>query len=197
MRPMAGPDPRHARAEPLRIAILGAECSGKTTLARALAERWPSIRVAERLREFCEARRRTPQAHEQAALMSEQIEIEERALARARERGIALVLCDSTPLATALYSVALFGDESLLARALAHQRGYALTLRTAIDLRWEADGIMRDGPLARETFDALLTRVLREHRIDHATLEGGREERLLLASEAIAGLGIPYNPDSR
>jgi nicotinamide riboside kinase len=59
------------------IAILGAESSGKTQLALALAHRLRGAgldahTVAEHLREFCELNRRTPRHDEQPAIAAEQ-----------------------------------------------------------------------------------------------------------------------------
>jgi len=175
-------------AGPVRIALLGAECSGKSTLARALADRLPGVRVDELLREFCDRQGRTPAREEQHGLMRSQMERESLALAQARREGAAFVVCDSAPLITALYSVELFGDHSLLEPAFEHQRGYALTLLTAIDLPWEADGIQRDGPLARARFDARLWRTLRDRGIAFTPVEGTGQRRLALALDAVRGL---------
>jgi len=182
---------------PVRIALVGAECSGKTTLGQALARSLPALRVDELLREFCDRAGRTPTRDEQPALMREQVEREQIALERARREGLGLVVCDSTPLVTALYSAALFGDESLLADGLAHQRGYAATLLTAIDLPWEADGIQRDGPLARAQFDARLRSVLGESGLAFTAIDGARDRRLGLALAALRPLAMPYNPGTR
>ena len=45
----------------------------------------------------------------------------------------------------AVYSDLVFGDRSLYAAAEAAQRRYDLTLLTALDLPWQADGLQRDG----------------------------------------------------
>jgi nicotinamide riboside kinase len=63
----------------VKIAILGAECTGKTTLAQALATalcgcgdraEW----VPETLREWCRQNGHNPQAHEQHAIALTQAE---------------------------------------------------------------------------------------------------------------------------
>ncbi len=59
------------------IALLGAESTGKTTLAHALALELRALGrravvVGEYLREFCDLQRRTPRADEQAAIADEQ-----------------------------------------------------------------------------------------------------------------------------
>ena len=52
----AGRDGSQVKAALLRVAILGAESSGKSTLAAALAERLGTVWVPEYLREFVETK---------------------------------------------------------------------------------------------------------------------------------------------
>ena len=54
---------------PARIALLGGECTGKSTLARALGARLGAQVVDERLRRFCDEMRRAPLASEQRWLI--------------------------------------------------------------------------------------------------------------------------------
>lgn len=180
--------------EPLRVAVIGAECTGKSTLCAVLAARLPGLALPEALRTFGERYGRTPQANEQAALVDEQIALEALGLQRAAAAAVDWLISDSSPLATALYSLDLFDDDRLLAAALEHQRGYALTLLAAADLPWEADGFQRDGPRARERFDALLRATLERHAIVHVVVEGGSERREEIA---LAACRSAYNRRSR
>jgi len=118
-------------------------------------------------------------------LLREQIAREAQAVAQAARDGLAWVLCDSVPLATALYSIELFGDDSLLPEAIAHHQGYALTLWTGLDPVWQADGIQRDGPAAREAFHARLGETLVRHRFAHHPMQGDPDAR---AASAISRL---------
>jgi len=155
-----------------RICLIGAECTGKSSLARMLAQRLGGVVVAEALRDFCLRHGRTPYAHEQAGLMATQIELETKALAKVQESlqtrppaptlgpHPGFVWCDGAPLLTAVYSAYYFADQSLLAAALQHHTSYALTLWLQSDLPWQADGFMRDGPAAQTAVHALLRQVL-------------------------------------
>ena len=174
-----------ARTEPATIALIGAECTGKTTLAQALAAELPALWLPEALREFCDREGRTPRPDEQAALMREQMLREARARAQAERAGVQWVICDSTPLVTALYSVMLFGDHSLLAAGLVHQRRHSLTLLADTDLPWAPDGIQRDGPTVRARFQQLLRTTLREHGLAYVTVRGNETARLAAALEAV------------
>ena len=177
-------------AEPTVIALLGAESTGKTTLAAALAQRLADetgLRctwVPEWLRLWCEQQGRTPRADEQAAIAREQH-------ARIAEAAVTheLVVCDTTALATAVYSQLLFADESLHEEAAAlHRAQVSLTLLTALDLPWVADGLQRDGPQVREPVDAALRALLQAQRLPWVLVSGAGEARLEAAVNAVAPL---------
>lgn len=180
--------------EPLRVALIGAECTGKTSLAISLARELPGLWLPERLREWCDESGRTPAAHEQAGLMRAQLEREAEGQQRAAREGLRWLISDSTPLVTALYSAELFGDPSLLPEALAHQRRYDLTLLLEIDLPWVADGILRDGPQVRAAFHARLVATLHAHRVAHVPVGGGEGARL---ARALAAARQAYNLRTR
>ncbi len=161
------------------VALLGAECTGKSTLAEALAAHLGAGLVSEYLREWCATHGRTPQRHEQAAIAAEQAtRIEAAAQAHAR------VICDTTPLITALCSEHYFEDRSLTADALAFQRRCDLTLLCAPDLPWQADGFLRDGPAVRERFDARVRAALTAGSIGWVDIHGSDGERLAAAVAA-------------
>jgi len=150
-----GPASPHA---PLRVAIVGAESTGKSELARNLAARLEAdfglraVVVGEFLREWCDRESRTPRVDEQAAIAAEQ----QRRIDAAAAGGVEVVLCDTTPLMITVYSELVFGDRSLDALAAAAQRTADHTLLTALDLPWVADGLQRDGPHVREPVDRLV-----------------------------------------
>ncbi|HSB99545.1 MAG TPA: ATP-binding protein [Burkholderiaceae bacterium] len=168
------------------IALVGAESTGKTTLARGLSEslRAPGRRVAlvdEVLREFCLREGRTPRRDEQAGIAREQ----SRRIAEAA-RTHDVVVADTTALMVAVYSRLLFDDESLLAAALAEQARCGLTLLTALDLPWMADGFIRDGAHVRAPVDALLRAALHGAGLGYSVVAGGGMQRLANAERAVA-----------
>jgi nicotinamide riboside kinase len=171
----------------LCIAILGAESTGKTALASALAPRLAQetgLRVTwvpELLRDWCDRVGRTPHAHEQASIVRGQ---HERISAAAVSHDI--VICDTTALMTSVYSRMVFGDRSLEQRAAALHRRMAMTLLTALDLPWVPDGLQRDGPQVREPVDALLRECLTAHGLPWALVAGTGHARLEAAIDALA-----------
>jgi len=174
-----------ATTNPLtRIALLGAESTGKTqlglALARALRARDQEVHlVSEYLRTWCDAQGRTPEPHEQAQIAQQQAQA-------VLQHTSGTVIADTTPLMTAVYSHKLFNDESLYAMAAAHQRMYDMTLVTGLDLPWVADGLQRDGPHVREPVDALLRAALHSAGVAYKVVYGQGEERL---NNALLALG--------
>lgn len=171
------------------VALVGAESTGKTTLAQALAARLRAERaglvawVPEHLREWCAARGRTPRADEQRAILEEQHARIERAAATHD-----WVIADTTALMTAVYSRHVFNDDSLDAAAVAlHRRDVDLTLLTAIDLPWTADGLQRDGPQVREPVDQALRQLMQRHGLGFTVIGGQGERRLRQALAAVHG----------
>jgi nicotinamide riboside kinase len=175
----------------LCIAIVGAESTGKSTLAVQLADHLRQhhpVRVAcvpEVLRGWCERVGRTPLAHEQAAIArAQQAAIDDAAASHD------VVVCDTTALMTAVYSQWVFGDHSLDERAGTLQRRMAITLLTANDLPWEPDAL-RDGPQVREPVRALLLKMLRTHQLPYAEVSGSGAARLHSALTAVEPLLRP------
>ena len=160
------------------IAILGAESTGKTTLAcdlaKALAADGRNVGVvAEYLREFCDREGRTPREDEQQRIADEQTRRIDRAVG---DRDF--VVADTTALQIAVYSHLVFADESLYSSAQAAHHRCDLTLLTALDLPWEPDGLQRDGAHVREPVDALLRRALQRTGIPYSVISGQGAQRL-------------------
>lgn len=171
------------------VAIVGAECTGKSVLTPALAVRIASetglccAAIGEYLREWCAARQRTPRIDEQAGIAAEQ---QRRIDAAAASHDV--VIADTTPLMTAVYSQFVFGDASLTADAIAAHRRCDATLLTALDIPWQADGVQRDGPHVREPVDQLLRTLMREHGIDWSVVSGQGTARVDSALDAVTPL---------
>ncbi len=173
----------------LLIAIVGAESTGKSVLAQDLTLRLSEATglrcalVTEFLRDWCEAEGRTPRADEQYGIASAQTAQIDAAAALND-----IVVCDTSALMTAIYSQHLFGDHSLLATAQTFHRRCSLTLLTALDLPWVADGLQRDGPQVRAPVDALIRRALLSAGLGYSVVAGVGEARVEAALNAITPL---------
>ena len=172
-------------AERLVVAVVGAESTGKTTLAAGLrdalcAEGRHVALVPEYLREFCDRECRTPRQSEQAHIATEQAR---RIDAAASQHEI--VIADTTALMIAVYSDIVFGDTSLYASAVEAHRRCGLTLLTALDLPWQADGLQRDGAHVQEPVVARLRATLQREAIPYGVVAGTGSDRLASALKAV------------
>jgi nicotinamide riboside kinase len=170
------------------IALMGAESTGKTTLARDLAHALPNaVIVPELLREWVDAHGRTPLQHEQRKIMETQI-ANELEIGQNCAAGTGVVLCDTTPLTIALASQYYFNDDSLMDEAIAHHRHYAHTLVCAPDITWMSDGLQRDGPAVRNEMSARIDDALAAHGITLIRVHGHGDVRTAHALAALQWL---------
>lgn len=168
------------------ITLLGAESTGKSDLAQALAQHFigqglDAIAVGEYLREWCALQGRTPSAVEQTHIAATQHQRIHGAAAQHR-----IVIADTTALMTAVYSDWVFADRSLYAQAITQQRSFDVTLLTGLDMPWLADGIQREGAQVRGPVDALLRAALNDAQIGYRVVYGQGPTRLHNAIDCIA-----------
>ncbi len=138
---MALPEPRPAR----RLALLGGESSGKTTLAQALAAQLHTDWVPEYGRELWERVRHTLDVDELMHVARRQVELEDQAAARRS----GWIVCDTTPLTTLQYCLHDHGRAPAELQALA-RRAYNMTVVCAPDFAFVQDGCRRDDAFRAE-----------------------------------------------
>jgi len=157
-----------------RIAGLGAEASGKSTLCEALAGHYGTVWVPEFLREFVDTRARVPFESDQYPIACTQREREDAAAGRAR----GFLFCDTTPLMTALYSRQYWGRVDPQLARLDSRHDYAFTFVTAPDSPWEPDGLQRESEEVRQKVHRMLLDTLAARAIPYVLLEGELAQRL-------------------
>ncbi len=157
-----------------RVVILGAESSGKSVLAEALAECYQTVWVPEYLREFVEVEGRVPRADEQILIARTQLQREADKLAQAS----LWLFCDTGPVMTALYSRHYFGapDAELAQLELDHE--YDFTIVTAPDFPWKADGLQRESAAVREHIHEQVLNLLDDREIPFLLVEGSLSSRI-------------------
>jgi NadR type nicotinamide-nucleotide adenylyltransferase len=169
-----------------RICLIGAESTGKTTLAQMLAERYQTIWVPEYGREYSERKLAEGGGYdwrsEEFTLIAEtQRERENEAARRANK----VLICDTDAFATSVWRRRYLSDRSPEVEAIAAgHRHPDLYLLTNVDTPFVQDGT-RDGELIREwmheTFVTEMTAQGRPFRL----LSGSLEERFRQAIESI------------
>ena len=157
-----------------RVAILGAESSGKSTLAEALATHYQSVFVPEYLREFVHIKQRFPTEIEQIHIAKTQLLREDEALTHAKN----YLFCDTTPIMTALYSAHYFQAVNQELEELVVAHNYQFTLVAAPDFPWVADGLQRDSAQVRQKIHEELVNTLDEREIPFLLLEGSLIKRI-------------------
>jgi HTH-type transcriptional regulator, transcriptional repressor of NAD biosynthesis genes len=156
---------------PLKIALVGAECTGKTSLAQALAQHLNTVWAPEYARLYTEAKWKakwsTAISREDAiqiALGQACLEDHFASLAQG------YLVCDTNLLSTAVYVRYYFGNipdeiELLLAQRPAHQY-YLLDA----PLAWEPDPI-RDTPEAKLAIQALFVEELTRRQLPYQLIQ--------------------------
>ncbi|MGZ5198835.1 MAG: AAA family ATPase [Telluria sp.] len=155
-----------------RICLLGGESSGKTTLARVLAERLNTVWAPEVGRELWEERQ-GGLTYEDMRLIAEGQVARENVLSREARRWL---VCDGSALTTEFYSLDGFGRVDPVVRNLA-QREYAAHFVCAPDFPFVQDGTRRDAEF-RERQHQWYCSVLESRGIPYALLEGPLTQRI-------------------
>jgi HTH-type transcriptional repressor of NAD biosynthesis genes len=128
-----------------RIAILGGESSGKTTLAKALADRFQTVWAHEYGRELWEKQGGIGSEGDLLHIAEEQIRREDTLLTAAKN----YLFCDTTPLTTLGYSYWMFGQADARLQVYA-QRLYDGIILCLPDFPFVQDGTRREPEFAAE-----------------------------------------------
>ena len=168
-----------------RVSVFGPESTGKSTLASALSRRFGTVAVREYARGYLEALGRPCEVEDMLPIAQGQVAAEE-AMARHARR---VLFCDTDPLATTLWSEALFGrcDGPIL--EIAGARRYDLTLLLDLDLPWVKDPVRyQPDEAARRSFFASCQEALERRGRDYLVIRGDHSERLAAATQAVDAL---------
>jgi NadR type nicotinamide-nucleotide adenylyltransferase len=178
-----------------RVCVVGAESTGTTTMAEALAAHYGTRCVPEYGREYCEVKWRHGyvagwDTSEFVAIAREQARRED---AAARQSGPVLV-CDTDVFATALWHERYLGRRSPEVDAMARERVCDLYLLTGDDIPFVQDGL-RDGEDIRHWMHARFAAELDASGRRWALLEGPPEARMAEAVRRVdALLSEPVRP---
>lgn len=170
-----------------RVVLVGAESTGKTTLARALAARYGTVWVPEYGREYAERKL----ARGDAGWTSEEfvhIAAEQnRREAEAARHADRILICDTDAFATGIWHERYLGRPSPAVNRLAHPRSADLYLLTGTEVPFEQDGT-RDGEDIRSWMHGRFLDELRRLRLPFALLTGPHDVRLARAGALLDGL---------
>ncbi len=173
----------------LTVAIVGAECSGKTTLATQLAQRFDAPCVAEYARSYLNRARAEGRIGYDAGDVLAIARGQQRAEAAA-SAGADLVIADTDLVVVKVWwAVRFSGDNAWLDGALhdavagPRKRVYLLTRP---DIPWVPDPL-RENPHDRMALHERYRALLNSLGVGYVELSGSAEERLDRAAAAVRG----------
>lgn len=161
----------------LRIAFVGPECTGKTTLSKALAAQYDTLWVEEYMRTYLQKKwdeqGLTCTPDDLLPIAMGQVELENELALRAKR----YLFCDTCLIELVIYSYLYYGScDPLLERAaLSHH--YHHIFLTYTDVPWEADDL-RDKPTERESVFVFFRDKLDLYEIPYTILKGDVAERM-------------------
>ena len=179
----------------IKVAILGAESTGKSTLCRDLAAHFASPWVPEYMRSYLQAKWNNEQqtctwedllpiAQGQIALENERALQAKKILStphlthqRHTTKNQQYLFCDTSLFELMIYANWYYGDcpKVLTQAALAHH--YDLILLTEVDIPWVADDL-RDSPYDRAAIRARFENELNYYNKSFQSIGGNRDERV-------------------
>lgn len=171
-----------------RVCVVGAESTGTTTLATALAAHYQTLWVPEYGREYCEKKYVAGwdvpwESAEFAHIAREQGRREDLAARRANR----LLVCDTDALATGLWHQRYLQRRSPEVEAVVHARRYDLYLLTGDEIPFIQDGL-RDGEQIRHWMHELFVAELTATDRPWVLVRGNPEARLAQAVTRVDAL---------
>lgn len=166
-----------------RIMITGPESTGKSSLARQLAEHYQTAWVPERARSYLEEVGRPYRESDLLAIAREQLALEDQLAREARE----FLFCDTGMLVLKVWSEHAYHRCHPFILEQLEKRRYFHYLLPAIDMPWQPDP-QREHPQLREYFFALYQQQLQTYQLPYSQVDGLGEERLQKAIRLIESL---------
>jgi len=166
---------------PSSIVIMGAESTGKTTLAQSLASHYKTGWVPEFLREFVEKKGSDPEESDIFAIANGHVDL----LEKMRQEAHVLLFLDTDLFTTCVYQRIYFDKCPLPIEEAALQRRSGLYLFTEPDIPWVPDPGQRVGPAQRLRTHQLLMAEARKHSLQTVPIRGTHHDRMTAAIEAV------------
>jgi NadR type nicotinamide-nucleotide adenylyltransferase len=166
-----------------KVAVIGPECTGKSSLSEFLADHFKTDWVPEYARGYLDNLIRPYEQHDLLAIARGQMRIEDEWVRDAKD----LMICDTNLYVIKVWSEFKYGncDEEILKHIA--KRRYDLYLLTYIDLPWEEDP-QREHPDKREELYQIYLNEMKNQPVPFVEIKGERELRTKTAIEAIEKL---------
>jgi len=163
-----------------KIAIVGPESTGKSTITQQLAKHYQTLWVAEYARYYCEALTGPCTMQDEINMYHGQVALEESILAMAEKD---FIFCDTTFVTVKIWSDEMLGSTPQIVLDNLSKRTYDLYLLMDIDLPWQEDPL-RDFPHMREHFMQVWHQELKNLNANYIVVSG-IEQRFQNAVQAV------------
>ena len=164
-----------------RVVLTGAESTGKSTLAAALATRFGTVWAPEYLRTFVDLKGAIPAENDVYAIAHGHLAQAADCAVRARQ----VLFLDTDLVTTCVYQRIYFGHCPSVIERAARERAGDLYLLTEPDIPWVPDPGQREGPESRARTHRKLLAELRRLDLRVVRIRGSRNHRLNVAAEAV------------
>lgn len=177
---MNKPDTEYPNPEMIKIAVVGPESTGKSTMSAFLAEHYNTAWVPEYARGYCEKLTAPPTWQDEINMFYGQLALEDEILPQANK----LLICDTTFITVKVWSDYTFGNSPQVVLDELQKHTYDLYLLLNIDLPWEEDPL-RDFPHMREHFMAVWYKELAALNANYVLISGTGNDRYQGAVTAV------------
>ncbi len=173
--------------EIIKIALVGPESTGKTTLASQLAATFNTTWIPEFARDYLQEKWDSKQEicsqDDLIPIAIGQINLENESLSSANK----LLFCDTNVLVTKVFSDIYYGTCHPIIERSAQKHDYDLIFLTDVDVPWQPDDL-RDKPTERETTLAVFEKALNDYKKPYIKISGNQEKRIIEATKIINDL---------
>ncbi|WP_448701026.1 AAA family ATPase [Mucilaginibacter sp. AW1-3] len=164
----------------IKIAIVGGESTGKSTMSAYLAKYYQTVWVPEFARGYCEKLTAPPTWQDEINMFEGQLELEKSLLPKANK----ILICDTTFITVKIWSDHIFGRSPQQVVDELSRHPYDFYLLLNIDLPWQDDPL-RDFPDKREHFMQVWHDELKALNADYVVISGLGHDRYDNATQAI------------
>lgn len=164
----------------IKIAVVGPESTGKSTISKQLADHYQTLWVPEYARAYCEKLTAPCTWEDEINMFKGQLELEAELAAKANK----LLICDTTFITVKIWSDHIFGKSPQEVLDKLPHHSYDFYLLMDIDIPWEDDPL-RDFPHLREHFLAVWHTELKSLNANYTLISGSSEVRLQNAISSI------------
>jgi len=164
-----------------KIAVVGPESTGKSTIATQLAKYYQVPWVPEYARYYCEALTADCTLQDEINMFHGQLALEQSVLAMTETD---FIICDTTFITVKIWSDAFFWQTPQIVLDALQKYPYDFYVLLDIDLPWQDDPL-RDFPTQREHFMKVWHKELKALGANYKVVSGLGEDRFTNAVEVI------------